>query len=99
MLNYKKLDNSITFQTEDKKLDYKIFKVGRGVNTPQKRLRNCASCGQQITDFRIEQIINGNKVYLCIHCPMQAYNMLNGNTWKHKLAKKLLPNMLEYVKR
>ena len=72
-------------------MDYKIYKVGRGVSAPKKRVRHCSFCGLEITDFRIEGIINGKKIYSCVHCPIQFHsNALNGKTWRHKLARRLL---------
>ena len=54
-------------------MSYKIFKVGRGVNAPKKRYRNCKSCGLTIKDFRIERIVNDVKEYYCVHCPIKEY--------------------------
>ena len=71
-------------------MNYKIYKVGRGVNAPKKQIRHCSLCGREITDFRIEESIGGKKFYSCVHCPIKFYDNAHGKTWRKKLALWLL---------
>jgi len=80
-------------------MNYKIYKVGRGVNAPKKQIRHCSLCGREITDFRIEESIGGKKFYSCVHCPIQFhYNFLEGKTLRHWLIRWLLKyNYREHI--
>ncbi len=73
-------------------MNYKIVKVGRGVNAPKKRQRICKSCGTLISDFRVEE----EGTYLCVHCLMSLYHTINKSSIKSRVAKWLIKN--EYNK-
>lgn len=50
-------------------MNYKILKVGRGVNAPSKRFKICKLCGEQIKDFRFEHILeDGTRHYYDVIC-------------------------------
>lgn len=74
--------------------NYKIVKVGRGTSKPLK-YRQCANCGNTITDFRIDVIENGGestRTYYCVHCIFKAFldEQQKPKPWSKKLMNLFL---------
>lgn len=70
-------------------MNYKILKVGRGVNAPSKRFKKCKICGNEIKDFRFEHILSdGTRHYYDVICIVEKYfAFTNREKWWSKFFK------------
>lgn len=67
---------------KEEKMNYKILKVGRGVNAPSKRFKVCRICGEKIKDFRFEHVLNdGTRHYYDVICLVEKYFEVKKKWW------------------
>lgn len=61
-------------------MDCKIVKIGQGTSAP-KKFKSCIICGNEIKNYRFEEIKPDRKVYRHVSCICEIYLKVRDKWW------------------